>query len=460
MPHVLFYEAGRAPSGRSLRELTTLQRAGYDVTVAHGPAAADAVAALGFGSCLLPEPDGNPFRSRLDPWLAELAQRRDALTAEIEQLKGSAAAGPRGQSARARAAALTRERAAVAARMRAIYAIRRTPTPLTAGAHFGDLARLEPQWHRAAQAMSEVAADLLWAADLDALPAVVWAREAMVTKPPIIFDSHELMTGLDYLPDIYRVGWRQVSERFVPLADVVVTVCEPIAQALREESGARRTVVIPNYAVPAADPGEPAADLRTQLGLSAEVPLVVHIGNIRANRNPGVGVDLAEHFPGLHVAFVGAGDDQVLAELRQRAAERGVADRVHVVAPVPPERLTTFVSSADMSLIVLRPDLSRNHRLAMPNKLFDSLAAGVPVLSAKGLLATEFVLAEGLGRAFDPQIPGDVAAAARALLADPEPTKRARARAGDFVWTRVEPVLLNLVDDLLRQHAATKAASA
>ncbi len=132
---LLFYEAGSAPTTRSVRELGTLARAGWDITVAHAPAATGAVEALGYRSLLLPEPAPNPFVQRLAARLADLDERGQHLTAEINKLSESVRAQrakvatdedrTRVTLERASLEALKAERSAVAAQKRAIQAARR-----------------------------------------------------------------------------------------------------------------------------------------------------------------------------------------------------------------------------------------------------------------------------------------------------------------------------------------------
>jgi glycosyltransferase involved in cell wall biosynthesis len=462
MPQVTFYEGGQAPSPRSLRELRTVTGLGCDVTVVHVPSEAEKVKRLGFKSRVLPAPVGNPYHARLSEELDRLAGRREILTAHIAEVARQIYAGrdepdqrPDSRSVLANLPAqreeLNRakaERAEVAARMKAIYAARRTPTPLTGGVTFGDLARLESHWHEAARTIAATEADVLWAADLNALPPIIWASHAAVgDAPPVVFDSHESFTDLAYLPPLYRAAWRAVADRFTPLATVVVTVSDPIAAVLREEHGAARTLVLPNYAEPAT--ATPSSGLRATVGLRVAAPLAVHIGNVGATRNPTAAIDLLGDVPDLHFAFVGEADQAVVSQLRILAETGGFAERLHFVPAVPAGELSGFLAEADMSVILYTADASRNLALAMPNKLFDSLAAGVPVVAAAGTAAADFLVEHGLGATFEPALPGGLGSATRAVLADPAIAARVRARRSEFVWSAAEPLLADLLRELL-----------
>jgi glycosyltransferase involved in cell wall biosynthesis len=509
LPHLLWYESGLNLTSRSIREMRSLHRHGWDITIAHEPGAAEKVAALGFGSCVLPASAGNPFNERLvgesqglaarldtirhtmeamtaasqsagigaasqsatlrlrlgelneevDSLVAEIADHRatgdraaeaaarvsladakDARAAVAEQIRGGLA------DLRGDLAALRRERDGIVNRLRAMRAARRLRTPLTNGVTFGDLARLEPTWHAHAPVLATVAADVFWAADLDGLPPVIWASEAAPHRPPVVYDSQELFAELEYLPVLYQAAWRQIALEFIPRADLVIATCDPIARVLDEEYGANATRVIPNFAAAAA---AGPAGLRHRLGLDASTPLAIHIGNVSQPRNPGFVVDLLAGMPALEVAFVGAASQQIIAEVRSGAGERGVGDRLHFVPPVPLNEVTSFIADADVSLILLDGTRSRDTLFCMPNKMYDSLTAGVPVIAAEGSLAGDYLVAEGLGRVFKLNVAGDLTRAVQSVLADAPLRDRVRARATEFIWSQVEPTLFKLVDGLV-----------
>src|SRR5262249_60364172 len=115
-------------------------------------------------------------------------------------------------------------------------------------------------------------------------------------------------------------------------------------------------------------------------GRGRALPLAIPGGTISHARNPLFAVDLLVEMPELHVAFVGAPNGTVVEDIRTRAQEQGVADRLHFVPPVPLVDLTGFISDADLSLIMIDGSRSRDTLYTTPNKLFDSLAAGVPVV--------------------------------------------------------------------------------
>lgn len=498
MPRLLFYELGRAPSNRSLLELSSLRRNGWSITVAHEPGARNAVQSLGYESSPLPKAlNRNVLLERLATQEEALRQEMSDvadqlvdlrtragipdLNARLAELKAAvelaalavrehAAAGrrPDEASAKAELTALTAERKAVAerirdghaeiadlarqreglaARVRAIQAANRVRSPLTAGARFGDLARLEPTWQLHAPALATIQTDLLWAADLDALPPAVWASQAMANHPPVVYDAHAHFTDIDDISDTYRVAWRQVAETFIPMAAGVFSTSRAAASALEEEFGAR-SIVLPKHAATAA-PAD-GGTLRGHLGLDPATPLAVHLGALSQQGNPLAIVDLLVGLPELHLAFVGATASKggAMAEVAGTARWRGAGERLHFVPSAPFDEIARLIADADVSVLIYRPDASRGLRLAMPGNLYESLAAGVPAVAPIRCAAGEFLLAEGLGRAFEPDAPTDLISAVQAVLVDSSIRDQVRARRTEFTWSSVEPELIALVNGL------------
>lgn len=398
------------PSSRTLRVMGTLTAAGHRVDVVHHPRHADRVRATGLG--------GVPLAAPPPPGLPAVVTQR---------LRSAEAAGDE------RALALW-------------TAVRDHPVPPTTPRP-GDVDVLVHGWLAAAETMSQEVAHLYWAADLDALPAVVWAARSRPGSR-VVLDAHELFPHLDYLDPLQRPEWDLIARELVPEVDLLLTVGEEMAQVWRADYGARDVVVVPNLApLPVAEVGAPG--LRDACGLGPDVPLAVHVGNVVPNRRPELAVDLLERRPELHVAFVGEvryGQDEML---RDTAAARGVTERLHLVDPVPTARLEPFVADADVALILYSGARSRHLEVTMPNKLYDALAAGLPVVATAGTAPGRHLERERLGVTFADGDPDALAAAVQTVLDDRELARRVTAVRDSARWPATEDRLREAVDRVL-----------
>ncbi len=138
-----------------------------------------------------------------------------------------------------------------------------------------------------------------------------------------------------------------------------------------------------------------------------------------------------------------------------------VADRVHVLAAVPPDVLIDWVRDADVAVMPIR-DSTLNHRLSTPNKLFEALAAGVPIVASDLPEMRRIVMddpAGPLGLLCDPTDPASIAGAIADLLGRPAADRaalreRCRTAARDrWNWETESARLVALYADLAAASA-------
>ena len=108
--------------------------------------------------------------------------------------------------------------------------------------------------------------------------------------------------------------------------------------------------------------------------------------------------------------------------LEARAADPGLAGRLHVLPAVPPSELLDWVASADVVAMPIQPT-TLNHRLTTPNKLFEAMAAGVPVIASDLPGMAGIVRATGCGVVVDPTDPAAIAGQ-RAISSPSTPAAR------------------------------------
>jgi glycosyltransferase involved in cell wall biosynthesis len=238
----------------------------------------------------------------------------------------------------------------------------------------------------------------------------------------LVYDVHDLFveTGTGrLLPYVVRRAIRRYERHLVHRADLVVTVNQPLADVVASRCSPRWAIVVhncpPRWTLP-----DPRPDLiREALGIPAEQTVVLYHGLLGASR----GIDQlleAILLPGLescHLALMGYGE--WTGQLKVTAAEPRFEGRVHVIDPVLPGDLLPWVASADVGAMAM-PRASLNLYLSTPNKLFECLAAGTPVVVSDFPAVRAIVAGDplgSLGAICNPADPVDVARALREILA-------------------------------------------
>ena len=208
-------------------------------------------------------------------------------------------------------------------------------------------------------------------------------------------------------------------------ADHVLFVSEGHRNWYRDNFDVQRSTVLYNVCPPLtkADKSAPGlGSIRQDCKLSDGEFLLVYSGAIYQ----GIGIDrLVDLFSRLgksfHLAIVGvvAKGTEFQAVL-DKAASLGMADRVHYLGAQPTSLIVSYISGGNASIILFTGD-SENVRTTLPNRLFDALAARLPLVVFDNTESGDFVLRHGIGEVFDPDSPGSFAT---------QPWRRSRSRPG------------------------------
>ena len=231
--------------------------------------------------------------------------------------------------------------------------------------------------------------DVVHAHELHTLMAGwLYARRHVI---PMVYDSHELEVGRNGRFLWHEKQLRRIAEGFlIRRCAAVITVCDSIADYLRDLYHIHRPLVVHN--APEVLAATRREDVKTSLGLGPEIPLAVYVGNVTTNRGVEAGVETLARVASLHLALVGPRNPQVSARVTALASKLNVTDRLHWVDPVPHEEVTGFIRTADLSLVLIQ-NTCLSYAMCFPNKLLESLLAGVPVV-ASDLVELRRVVAE------------------------------------------------------------------
>jgi glycosyltransferase involved in cell wall biosynthesis len=102
--------------------------------------------------------------------------------------------------------------------------------------------------------------------------------------------------------------------------------------------------------------------------------------------------------------IIGSGD--VIPKLKELIQQNKLEDRVVLTGKVPHEVLRNYTSIADLGVTLDKPT-NINYRLSLPNKIFDYIQAGVPVLASDLPEVAKIIRENNVGviaSAFEPQL--------------------------------------------------------
>jgi glycosyltransferase involved in cell wall biosynthesis len=304
--------------------------------------------------------------------------------------------------------------------------------------------------------------DALHAHDLNTLP--VAAALARRLGLPLTYDAHELYPEISTLSRREAAIWSFVERHLSGRADHTLTVCDSIATEIALRYGVTRPTVLLNC--PAAGdvnggpPRKPtAAGAAAGEPVAEEEPVVLYQGGFAPHRGLETLV-LAAHGLGRGtIRLMGWG--LLEEELRALIAGEGLEDRVDIVGPAPPGEVVAAAARATVGVIPYEP-VGLNNTYTTPNKLFDYMAAGLPVAASRLPELTRFVEQGEMGLTFTPGDPAALAGALNEILADPERYRRMRERSEEagrrYTWEKESPKLLALYEE--RRRSSTSVALA
>lgn len=303
-------------------------------------------------------------------------------------------------------------------------------------------------WKRMVKHVASWRPDVVHAHDANTLPVAYRAVRRVDAR--LIYDSHELWTDRNVVrPRPFR-DWldRRIEAKGIAVADSVITVSPSIARYLRDTYRLAKTPVLVRNVPPFSGDVTPRAKLRALAELDEHALVIAYCGAITTNRGIESTIGALRHLEKeAHFVLLGEGQASYVSALQALAAEYRVSERVHFVGRVPSEQVPATLSDADVSVVFTVP-ICRSYLWSLPNKLFESIHAGIPIVASDLPDVAELVTATGVGRTTALDDEELLAKTIAAVLADSE-----RYRENSRRTARV----LNWQDESLRLVSAYQA---
>jgi len=202
-------------------------------------------------------------------------------------------------------------------------------------------------------------------------------RIARKAGAKLIYDSHELATRRNLQTRSNRLLTSIVERITWPHVDLLISVSQSIVDFNLRTYGRKKSLVVVNTPeVPGGNTPQMVGTVRTRSRCSQEDVLAVYIGSLTSGRGIDAILEAAKlEVPGLHFAFLGSGP---LRDAISLAA--GELANVSLIEPVDSDQVVGFLRDADVGFCLIEP-VTLSYEYSLPNKLFESLFAGLRVVA-------------------------------------------------------------------------------
>jgi glycosyltransferase involved in cell wall biosynthesis len=218
-------------------------------------------------------------------------------------------------------------------------------------------------------------ADILWANDLDTLlPNFIIARLKNIR---LVYDSHEYFT-LSVYKKTSRKIWEQLESFLFPRLKNVVTVNDSIKNVY-EKKYKVPVAVIRNVPYKSLN----NESIRVALPENKKILIMQGIG-LNENRGAEEAVLMMQFLDNnYNLYFIGRGT--ILAKLKKMVNELKLSHKVTFINVLPYNQMMAYTRQCFLGLIFEKINFNDEHMFSLPNKFFDYLKAGIPVLSSKAV---------------------------------------------------------------------------
>jgi glycosyltransferase involved in cell wall biosynthesis len=222
-------------------------------------------------------------------------------------------------------------------------------------------------------------ADILLSNDLDTLPANFLVSK--IKGIPLVYDSHEYFTGVPELSQRPKVKaiWKRIESFIVPKIQYAYTVNSSIAQLYEDEYKIKFNVI--------RNMPEMKFQIRTDLDIikrelrlpSDKAIIILQGAGINIQRGAEEAVQAMQYVENAILLIIGSGD--VIPALKLMVVELRLNEKVKFEPKKSPSELFLYTLCADLGLS-LDKNTNLNYRFSLPNKIFDYIQAGVPILAS------------------------------------------------------------------------------
>jgi glycosyltransferase involved in cell wall biosynthesis len=231
----------------------------------------------------------------------------------------------------------------------------------------------------------------------------------------IIYDAHELWLGNkkyisnNIVMNMFMKLLKQINIfkewHWIKYVDINITVSQSISEYLSSFYKIEKPRVLRNL----PDKSTTTSDknkLRLDLDIRESKKIVLFQGGLL----PGRGIEnLIQAFENVNddIILIFMGFGELYGYIQKISKISSFKDKILLKDAVPPSELLNYTGGADLGVSLLE-NTCKNHYYASPNKVWEYISAGVPILASDFPEMRQLAVDEQMGYVVDPSSPNDI----------------------------------------------------
>ncbi len=230
--------------------------------------------------------------------------------------------------------------------------------------------------------------DIYVAHDLPALPIAHYASKIKSAK--LVYDAHEFFTGQIALKGKRKKFFQELEKKLISDVDLMFTVNKDIAKLFEKAYNISNIQILLN-SIEKKEVHK--IDLHNKLNISKEKKIVLYQGGFLEDRNLEVLVKSAQYLSE-KIVLVMLGYSFLEKKLKNIAINaQTINKKVFFLDRVPQKELLNYTAGADVGIIPY-PAIDLNTTYCTPNKMFEFISAGIPIIANDELITVKNIFKE------------------------------------------------------------------
>ena len=277
-------------------------------------------------------------------------------------------------------------------------------------------------------------ADILLSNDTDTLLANYLVSKIRHKK--LVFDAHELfpeVPELAHRPKVKRI-WQKIEDWIFPHLKHCYTVCQSISDYYNDKYPIQMKMVR----------NVPYLSKYTDKKLLdyADKKIILYQGALNVGRGLEWVIDAMPSIENAVLVIIGDGD--IANELKKKVNDLKISDKVFFLGRIAGSELHKYTPSADLGLCLLE-NRGLNYYYSLPNRIFDYLQAGVPVLATDFPEIANIVKPHKTGILISHYEPEYLAEIINNFFSEGFDTSHFAETAEEFCWEKEERILMEVI---------------